>query len=130
MISAAATIAAFNLLCSGTLETISMSGNKSEPFTKELRVDLSKEQWCEGACAAVHKIHSVQPTQITFEKVEKDTPSERSLTWVFVNRETGSYHGVANSRTYGRLATIIGLKWTGQCERKAFTGFPSFETKF
>ena len=122
-------ILAFNLLCTGNL-TASGFGidDTPKPYSSEYRIDIESGQWCESECKTIFAIASVQTTQITLEETSKISPTggEESLK-NFVNRETGEHRVFSLS---GRKYQRFSITWKGQCERKPFTGFPKFETKF
>ena len=123
-----AALAAFNLVCTGTMSANKTAPMPDEPYKFVYRVDLDAEKWCDGECKATHKIASIQPTQITFEDSnEKDPVGGKSAIKSFVNRETGLHVVTSKSVNFGRSMLLI---WKGSCERQEFTGFPKFVTKF
>ncbi|MDZ4308416.1 hypothetical protein [Allopontixanthobacter sp.] len=119
----------FNLRCTGTTQSASNAGKNSEAYEAIYRVDLAQGKWCESDCEAVHQIAGVQPTQITLQEDEKDTPSEQSHLSNFIHRDTGEHfiYSGAKMHTFGIIVTI---ESRGKCQREDFTGFPVFETKF
>lgn len=124
-----ATSAAFNLVCSGTITTDSMFDHgKKEPYTYTYRIDLDKKKYCEADCGAIKDIYEVQPASIKLEAPKNvDTIDEKSFEDGFIDRQTGHQQLLAES---GREASILIMKWDGQCEKQPFTGFPKIETKF
>lgn len=122
--------AAFNLVCSGTLTTRTMDGTNSEPYSSTYRMDLDRGIWCESRCEATHQFARILPTQLQLQAKNVDAPYEHSTLSNFIDRETGSQEIIATNREPGRPMMTIILKWKGQCEKAAFTGFPAFETKF
>lgn len=129
METATTAILAFNLLCTGTQSVIGVGvGDSGKPYASEYRIDLEAGKWCESDCKALHQLASVQPTQITLQDTSEGNAAAGEGTVVnFINRETGVHYSLASS---GKAYNRISIKWKGQCERKPFTGFPKFETKF
>jgi hypothetical protein len=117
----------FNLLCAGTLEVTTLEGTTNEPYSRIYRMDLDAKKWCEDDCKALHDFVDVGPTQLKLASENVDTISERRLYSSLINRETGVQNVL---HTSGRRANIMIMKWTGRCEKQAFTGFPKFDTKF
>lgn len=130
MLHLMAVAAAFNLICTGTMTSRSIAGEKSEPFEHIYRIDLDRQLWCESDCKTQREIFAVQPTSITLQSVDKDTPSVRQMISTTIDRETGEFRSLVTDQIPGRSSTIIILKWAGKCERQPFTGFPKVETKF
>ena len=118
----------FDLVCSGTLESDSLSGKKSNAYSYRYRFDLTANKWCDGECKAPRDILRLAPTQITLADEKSDTPSERSFRQETIDRETGRHSLVSTSSS--RLLGPMIMKWAGQCEKQPFSGFPKFETKF
>lgn len=127
---ALAAAATFNLVCTGSYTTKSIYTEKSEPFNTEYRIDLDKSMYCDGECKAPRPLAKIAPTEIYFLDKTVDTPSEKSLNSMWVNRETGVFTGVFTHKNPRDRLSILIMKWDGKCERKPFTGFPTFKTKF
>jgi hypothetical protein len=119
----------FNLICTGTMETTSvLFGKKSQPYTTIYRVDPTKGIWCDGECKAQHKIADDQPGVLVLEPTKNiDTPNQHETFSGSINRETGAQNMFASS---GIGREMFGIKWTGTCEKSAFTGFGDLVTKF
>lgn len=117
----------FNLVCAGTLETATFGGTAREPYRSEYRIDLGQNKWCEGQCAALHDIASVQPTQITLQSTSADTPRNRDLLSNTIDRESGA-HNIRASSGLGTAAVV--MRWRGTCSAAPFTGFPAARTRF
>lgn len=117
----------FNLTCSGSLETTTLNGKKSEPYTTIYRVDLNQEAWCESDCKVQHKFAEISPIVLVLERRDTETLREREFLSNTVNRETGAHSVLGIS---GLGASSVALKWTGVCEKAEFTGFPRATTKF
>ena len=120
----------FDLVCSGEQTSTTFDGEKVEPYSTRLRIDLAEERWCENECKAIHDLASVQPTQITLKETSDDGIDESSFMLHFVDRETGEHHlsTAARYRAFPRLTVSIKMK--GTCSPEPFSGFPTFETKF
>lgn len=127
LIGAAPVSQSFNLNCSGTMTTKSLALNDSKPYTKTYRVKLAERKWCEDECETIRDIAEVQPATLILRKAERTVPGGL-FHWERVDRRTGRHD--ITSTTGERAADILILKWDGTCERTAFTGFPSFTTKF
>lgn len=128
LLIAAAAAQTFNLDCSGTIKTESITGQKVEPYEYIYRIDLTKGVYCDDQCKGMHPIASIQPTAIRLEDNHTDKLDEMETLTNEINRETGkqSILSLSNTRLLGRMIT----KWDGQCEAKPFTGFPTLQTKF
>jgi hypothetical protein len=118
----------FDLVCSGTLESHSITGDESKPYSYRYRFDLAQNKWCEGACKAPRDILRLAPTQITLADEKTDTVREHAYRSVTIDRETGRHSILSTSNS--RFTGPITMKWEGQCEKQPFSGFPEFETKF
>lgn len=122
--------AAFNLACTGTQSTDSILGKKSKPYETLYRLNLEKNEWCEGECKSIHKIEAVQPSEIVLEDTKVDSVSQRSIMRNSINRETGA-HSLTSSYSNPRIrGSGIMMSYTGVCEKRDFSGFPALETKF
>ncbi|HEV2816852.1 MAG TPA: hypothetical protein VGW40_06485 [Allosphingosinicella sp.] len=119
MIPAAAlpAIAAFNLICTGTLRTgpvgLAMPEASGEPFTITYRVDLASRTWCSGDCAETEPLADVTDTEITLREAYRPTGSHV----IIVGRLVGIF---ADTAIDGTTATLR----SGRCAQAAFTGFP------
>jgi hypothetical protein len=128
MIMTMATAAlAFNLVCTGTLETKSYFDRRIEPYERTYRMDLGAKKWCEGECKALFDFSDIGATYLILANKTVDTPRERSFSSHQIDRETGAESSLMTS---GVRERILILKWDGQCQRAPFSGFPKFETKF
>lgn len=124
----ALTLAAFNLICTGTLTSKSVDQEAATPYSIEYRVSLDDGLWCDGDCKVIKQIYEVQPTQLTLMDFRGFGPLGNQWTSVRVNRETGK-HNAVESFNQGTPSVSLS-KWDGTCERKEFSGFPDFKTKF
>lgn len=121
-------LAAFNLICTGTLTSKSVDQEVTKPYSIEYRVNLDEGLWCDGECKVIKQIQEVQPTQLTLMDFRGFGVLGRQWTNIRVNRETGK-HIAVESFDQGSLTASLS-NWDGKCERKEFTGFPEFKTKF
>ena len=120
-------LAAFNLICTGTLTSKSVDQEVTKPYSIEYRVNLDEGLWCDGECKVIKQIQEVQPTQLTLMDFRGFGVLGRQWTTIRVNRETGK-HIAVESFDQGSLTASLS-NWDGTCERKEFTGFPEFKTK-
>lgn len=118
---------AFNLICSGTLSTTTALGSEKEPYTSTFRLDLDSRRWCEGDCRFVKELSGLSDTLITLEAKNADTPRTRDLLLNVIARDTG-IHTINAAAGTGAGAVV--MKWSGVCEKAAFTGFPAVKQKF
>lgn len=126
---AAAMAAQFNLTCEGTVQTKAVPYiDRSEQFSRAYRFDLDKRVYCEGTCAALHKIEVVNPTQLVLESSASDTPRSKRTANITIDRQTGEYSALISSDS--RATGLIVIKMEGTCTPSSFTGFPEFETMF
>ena len=132
MLAAAASTASgqFDLICSGSQTSSSILGEETKPYSVRYRLDLERNLWCDGECKATHEFAAVLPTQIQFVNKKTDTYSENSTDFQYVDRETGAHSVIVTSSDPNNRRSIYNFKWSGQCEKQPFSGFPSFETKF
>lgn len=128
ILQATAVAMTFNLVCSGTMTSDSyFTGREVEQYSYTYRVDLERRKWCENECRALFDFADIQPTQLTLQDRNIDTPRQREWLTNVINRETGEHRILTASGTgTGRLV----MEWRGQCERAEFTGFPEFQTRF
>lgn len=118
----------FNLVCTGTVETVRLGGVDSAPYTRTLRVDLGAGQWCADDCGSVEPIERVEPGRITFRSVRRDTPREYRMERESVNRVTGEHSSTTESGLDGPVPRSAFS--AGHCEKAEFTGFVQGPTKF
>lgn len=125
-----AALVAFNLVCAGSMSTETTAGTETKPYESTYRVDLTRKLWCDGECKERFPIAVVRATTLVLQDESTDTPSEKSTMSVIVNRETGEHFVAASHKTYGRFGINFRVRYDGQCEKRAFSGFPSAKTKF
>ena len=109
-----AVIAAFNLVCTGTLRI----DGRSIPETMTFRVDLEARRYCLDDCAETLPIAAVDDGVITFEDSREGAFSLVRT----VNRESGRLYDHFWTSLDGREAETT---TTGTCTSAPFTGFPS-----
>lgn len=126
----AAVAATFNLVCTGTSTSESMMGKEVEPYSYEYRFDLAKGVYCEGECKATRPVKRIDPTTIYLSDETKDNLSSHEVESNRIDRETGSQSILYTRRSRTDRFDLMIMKWQGQCEKRPFTGFPAFETKF
>jgi len=110
-------IAAFNLICTGTLRTgpigLAMPEAGGEPFAITYRVDLASRTWCSDACESPEPLALVTDTEIMLREDHRPTGSHI----IIVGRQLGLF---ADTFINGSIATLR----SGRCEQAEFTGFP------
>jgi hypothetical protein len=110
-------IAAFNLICTGTLRTgplgLALPEAGGEPYTITYRIDLASNRWCSDECASLEPVVLVTDTEILLR--ESHVPSGGRTT--IVGRVVGLF---ADTSIEGNIATLR----SGRCEQGQFTGFP------
>lgn len=111
------TLAAFNLVCTGTIS----SGDVTVPHKFELRVDLKAKRFCRDRCIETSDIVEVTDRRIVF--LDFKNSFSREFHWV--NRETGVFSGeffMSDNITVPATETTISQNLT--CEAQPFTGLP------
>jgi hypothetical protein len=110
-------IAAFNLVCTGTLRTgpvgLALPESGGEPFAITYRVDLASRSWCSDACDATEPLALVTDTEILLREDHRANGSHV----IIVGRLLGLF---ADTFINGNVATLR----SGRCEQATFTGFP------
>ena len=110
-------IAAFNLICSGTLRSgpvgVALPEQEGEPFTIVYRIDLDARRWCSDACEAVEPLASIVEGHILLR--DRHDPDGSDV--VTIIPEWGRF---TDTRIEGNTATLR----SGTCVPQRFTGFP------
>jgi hypothetical protein len=110
-------IAAFNLVCTGTLRTgpvgLALPEAGGAPFAITYRVDLASNLWCSDDCATPEPLALVTDTELLLREAHR--PSGSHI--IIVGRQLGLF---ADTFINGNTATLR----SGRCEQAAFTGFP------
>lgn len=109
----AAAAATFNLVCSGNALVWFNGKSHTEAYESTFRVDLRAGRYCAADCEETKAIQRVTPTEIVF--LSRSDPEFREMK---VNRASGAYQNVAHDGRGGQ-------SFRGQCQRRAFTGFPT-----
>lgn len=112
MILAAGLLSAFNLVCTGVLQTTSLSGPKAQsemPFSETYRIDLKQRRWCGGECATSRSISSFDDTVIVLW--------DGNMDFAYANRETGELF-------QSKITALEGRTVTATCRPEPFTGLP------
>jgi hypothetical protein len=110
-------IAAFNLICTGTLRTgpigLALPEAGGEPYTITYRIDLAGNLWCSDDCASLEPLVLVTDTELLLRESHVPTGGRTTI----VGRQIGLF---ADTSIDGNTATLR----SGRCEQGAFTGFP------
>jgi hypothetical protein len=110
-------IAAFNLICSGTMRTgpvgLALPERGGEPFTITYRIDLDARRWCSDACEETEPLASVFEGQILLR--DRHEPDGSNVVTIIpaIGRFT-------DTMIQGDNATLR----SGTCRPETFTGFP------
>jgi hypothetical protein len=111
------TLAAFNLICTGTARTgpigLAMPEAGGEPFAITYRVDLASRTWCSDECAETESLALVTDTEFLLREDHRPNGSHV----IIVGRQLGLF---ADTFINGATATLR----SGRCEQAPFTGFP------
>jgi hypothetical protein len=111
------TLAAFNLVCTGTMRTgpvgLALPEAGGEPFAITYRVDLASRQWCSDECAETQALALVTDTEFLLREDHRADGSHV----IIVGRQLGLF---ADTFITGNTATLR----SGRCEQAPFTGFP------
>jgi hypothetical protein len=113
---AAPTSNKFDLECADTVKT---TGDPVAPYVAHYRIDLAAKKWCEDECRTVKPIADLQSSYITLEG------EPNSDFWHTIDREKGEDQIFSGSPQLGDMEHT-----SGQCTKRPFSGFPTFETKF
>jgi hypothetical protein len=110
-------IAAFNLICSGTMRTgpvgLALPEQDGEPFTIIYRIDLDARRWCSDACEETEPLASVFEGQILLRDQHEPDGSNVVTIIPAIGRFT-------DTMIQGSIATLR----SGTCRPETFTGFP------
>ncbi len=109
-------VAAFNLVCSGTVRSgplgRALPERDGEPFSITYRIDLDGRSWCSGACETTEPLAAVAGGQIVLR--ERHHPAGSNV--IIVTPAEGRF---TDTLIEGDIATLR----SGTCEPAAFTGF-------
>jgi hypothetical protein len=110
-------IAAFNLICTGTMRTgplgIALPEAAGAPFTITYRIDLASNRWCSDACEEIEPLASIVEGQILLR--DRHEPNGSNVLTIIP--ATGRF---TDTLIEGSTATLR----SGTCEAETFTGFP------
>lgn len=110
-------VAAFNLVCSGTLRTgplgLALPESDGTPFAVTYRIDLDRNRWCSDACDAIEPVAFVLDGQIVLRELYNPAGSNVVTIHPATRRFT-------DTTIAGDTATLR----SGVCVAGAFTGFP------
>lgn len=117
----------FDLVCVGRDEQAQV--NKPSAVTERawhFRIDLVSRKYCIDDCRFIKDIKDVQPVRITFWDYSEPMSGDIYESSLYISRETGSLSG-----KFGfRYNTVLTSHWSGNCDKKPFSGFPAIPTKF
>lgn len=131
ILSAPAFAQTFDLNCEGVRKTSTLyAGDTQEPYVSHFRINLTSKQWCEAECKAIFPVADVQPASIILQNKETDSLSEKSLLVNRINRETGEHSITSTYQLRRDRTSMMLMTYKGVCERRPFSGFPEFQTKF
>lgn len=110
----------FDLTCQGAMESGSgLTETKSEPMDVRIRVDLTRNVWCEDTCASPLPFVSVNAGELVmFDNTNGTGMGRRTV----VNRTTGTYTSNITLRSSG---TNLFVRTTAQCQRGDYTPIPA-----
>jgi hypothetical protein len=110
-------VAAFNLVCTGTVRTgpvgIALPEAGGTPYTITYRVDLAGNQWCSDNCDTTEPLALVTDGEILLREDHRPDGSHV----IIVGRHLGLF---ADTAIAGRTAILR----SGTCVQAPFTGFP------
>lgn len=110
-------VAAFNLVCGGTMRTgplgLALPESGGAPFAVTYRIDIDRQLWCSDACDATEPVASILDGQIVLR--EHYNPLGSSVITF-----TPATLRFTDTRIEGDTATLR----SGTCEAAPFTGFP------
>lgn len=110
-------IAAFNLVCSGTVRSgpigMALPEEGGEPFTITYRIDLGNQTWCSDGCASTETVAAI----VNGEILLRDRHVASGSHVIVVTPGTGRF---ADTLIEDNVATLR----SGRCEPAAFDGFP------
>jgi hypothetical protein len=118
MIAAAVqVIAAFNLVCTGTMRSgpvgLALPEQGGEPFSITYRIDLDARRWCSDSCDTVETLAGIVEGQIVLR--DQHVPEGSSVVTIFPDR--GRF---TDTLILGDHAILR----SGSCRPERFTGFP------
>jgi hypothetical protein len=109
-------VAAFNLVCSGTVRSgplgHALPEQDGEPFSITYRIDVEGGYWCSDACETTEPVAGIAAGQILLR--DRHHPAGSSV--VIIIPAEGRF---TDTLIDGDTATLR----SGTCERAAFTGF-------
>ena len=118
MIAAALQIvAAFNLVCTGTIRSgpvgLALPEGAGEPFSITYRIDLDARRWCSDACDTVEPLAGIVEGQILL----RDQHEREGSNVITIFPARGQF---TDTLILGDHATLR----SGTCRPESFTGFP------
>jgi hypothetical protein len=110
-------VAAFNLVCAGTMRTgplgLALPEENGAPFEIVYRIDMDARLWCAGDCQTTEMIYGLTDTEL----ILRERNNEAGGHFIHVERATGHFTDTAIN---GNRAVLR----SGMCTVAPFTGFP------
>ena len=118
MIAAAVqVVAAFNLVCSGTMRSgpvgLALPEQGGEPFSITYRIDLDARRWCSETCDTVEPLAGIVEGQIVLR--DQHGPNGSNVITIFPASRPVHRHVIDGDHATLRSGTL---------RRRALTGFP------
>ena len=125
----------FNLICTGSVQTLSKGGffgadrGQSTPWTGSIRVDLDASEFCLDNCDEVQNIASTSPEKILFidhlDELRTFSDHTEITDQLVIDRRTGEYERYHVWLDTSNSPTIIHHdNYRAVCTRGDFTEFP------
>ena len=111
----------FDLVCTRTSHSESISGSHDSQDVVEYRMDLGAGLFCAGECTRTSRFVDVRPDVIVLFDDDKVDPSlGRTTNHIEISRQTGAYTG------WDSIAAITSSTQTkGDCTPAPFKAFPT-----
>jgi hypothetical protein len=110
-------VAAFNLVCSGTMRSgpvgLALPEQNGEPFSVTYRIDLDARRWCSDACDAIEPVASIFEGQILLR--DRHEPDGSNV--ITIIPAMGRFTDTLIEDNTAALRS-------GTCQPQPFTGFP------
>jgi hypothetical protein len=115
ILTVAATIAAFNLACSGMAQFTDPAGKTSQrAYSERYRVDPAHHLFCSGACKSPNSLSSISDAMVVFYDFRDGDD---------VARETFDRKSGAHSVEARKIGSKMRFSRIGTCTVQPFTGF-------
>jgi hypothetical protein len=121
---AAVAAAAFNLSCTGLLETESVEkGKKVEPFSTTFRIDLASKKWCEGACTLTFDVVRFDDVSVTLKLDSTGPELPHSYNRMSYIRGTPTGHYSEYRMSFPDREHVYFFQREARCTEGPFDGF-------